>query len=438
MNILLNLSIFLILIALFIILSFRIIKIAKSRNSWIVISVGFLLLLLKLLIDLLYFNKELSTEIYQASNFIAILVILCILTGLILIRNSFKNIHTSEARKVNRLNRYKNIFNSSSDMIFVLDSDNNFIDVNEEACRMLGYNKTELMTMRFSDIKSSKYLNIIHLNKDKIKEAGQYIFESEHVTKEGKIVPVEINAKIIDINKQQYILCIARNISERKEIEKQVLSAIIETEEKERSRFAKDLHDGLGPLLSTIKLYVNELSSDDIEKKEKEDFIKYTNELIDEAVSNTRNISNDLTPQIIDDYGLIKSIDSFCNKINAIHKLEIHFKHANIPEQLDKPIELSIFRIIIELINNTIKHANAQTIKLWLEYSNQKLILNFKDDGIGFDANEAIKKGSSGIGLVNIVNRVNSLKGSCDFLNKQGQGASIKIKIDIENTAAAN
>ena len=413
-------------------------KIAKSRNAWIVISSGIILLFIKLIVDVLYFHNKISQSFYITSNYLSIFTFILVLIGLILILNIFKKIHKSEERKVTRLNRFKTIFNSSSDMIFVLDLDNNFIDVNEEACKMLGYSKTELMTMQFSDIKSSKYLNIIHLNKEKIRKLGQYIFESEHVTKDGKTIPVEINSKLINFNNNQYILCIARNISERKEVEKQILTAIIETEEKERSRFAKDLHDGLGPLLSTIKLYVNELSSDDIEKKEKKDFIKYTNELIDEAVSNTRNISNNLTPQIIADYGLIKSIESFCIKINAIHKLEINFKNSNIPDKLEKSIELTIFRIVIELINNTIKHANAKNIHLWLDYSNHKLILNYKDDGIGFDVNAALQKGSSGIGLVNIVNRVKSLKGTCDFSNKPNQGSSIKIKIDIENSTAQN
>jgi signal transduction histidine kinase len=145
---------------------------------------------------------------------------------------------------------------------------------------------------------------------------------------------------------------------ERKISERRVLNAIIRTEERERKRFAKDMHDGIGPLLSTIKLYMNELISEDVEKKEKEESMDYINKLIDDALSGIRTISNNLTPRVIDEYGLVSAINEFCNSINKTHKLAIDFKSPD-KLNLSNHIEINLFRIINELINNTLRHADA-------------------------------------------------------------------------------
>ncbi len=150
-----------------------------------------------------------------------------------------------------------------------------------------------------------------------------HIFETELLSSAGKLIPVEMSCRLIAIDDKPCITCVARNISERKELEKRVLIATIETEENERSRFAREIHDGLGPLLSTIKLYVNELETSD--KEEREANTQYINQLIDEAVSSARNIANNITPKIITDYGLLRSLEEFCAGINATKLLHIRF-----------------------------------------------------------------------------------------------------------------
>ena len=93
------------------------------------------------------------------------------------------------------------------------------------------------------------------------------------------------------------ILSISRNLIKRKEMERKVLSAVIQTEEKERERFSKDMHDGIGPLLSTVKLYVNELGSPEIGDQEKKEFVIQVNKMLDDAVASIREISNNLMPR---------------------------------------------------------------------------------------------------------------------------------------------
>ncbi|MFQ3579724.1 MAG: PAS domain S-box protein [Bacteroidales bacterium] len=329
--------------------------------------------------------------------------------------------------------QYKILFNNTTDAVFLTDLKGNFVEVNNTACKILGYTQMEFMNMNLNNIRSPKLWSSLPKILERIVNNEEVVYESEHITKQGIVIPVEMKSKLIEIQGYTLIIWTSRNISDRKELQKQVLNAVIETEERERERFAKDLHDGLGPLLSTIKLYINELSSEDTTQDEQADLIKYCNELIDEAVKNTRTISNNLTPHLINKYGMVKAIEAFISKIDIVHKISITFEKINIENEFERPIELTFFRIVTELINNTLKHAKANTITIILEEVNNKLILSYKDDGIGFDPDEALTRSPEGIGLKNIISRVQSIDGSCNFYNNEVQGTYIKIIVPLKN-----
>jgi len=191
------------------------------------------------------------------------------------------------------------------------------------------------------------------------------------------------------------------------------------------------MHDGLGPLLSTIKLYVNELVNDEVDADEKNKMVKYTNELIDEAISSTRTISNNLMPRVIHEYGLEKAVESFCNKVNKTNKINIDFKFSGIDRSLDKNVELILFRVISELINNTLKHAKAKNVAIDLEKNENKIRLHFKDDGVGFDVQNIMNNKSTGMGLKNIISRIRSINGNCSFFSELNKGFKIDIEIDV-------
>jgi len=324
---------------------------------------------------------------------------------------------------------FKTLFNNSSDEIIVSDLDMNIIEVNQVACESLGYSHEEMLKLSLKDLKSERFKYQVTENRESVLKEGSFTFESEHVTKSGQVVPVEIKSRLFEYQGQKAVLSIARTITERKELERKVLSAVITTEERERERFAKDMHDGLGPLLSTIKLYVNELESADTTIEEKENYIKEINIMLDEAVTSTREISNNLMPRIIKEYGLIKAIDSFCQKVNNMHKVDIQLENEGIDERLHRDLQLILFRVISELINNSLKHANAKKISIKLKKNDDKISLAFEDDGIGFDMSKVMNNKQTGIGLKNIISRVKSVNGQCIFKSLEGYG--FKIYIDI-------
>jgi PAS domain S-box-containing protein len=324
---------------------------------------------------------------------------------------------------------FKTLFNNSTDEVIVSDLDGNILEVNQVVCEDLGYTREELLKLKIRDLKPEKFRYHVKENRSETIDKGKHTFESENLTKDGRTVAVEIKSRLFDYRGEKAILSILRTITERKELERKVLSAVIKTEEKERERFSKDMHDGLGPLLSTIKLYVNELNSDDVSSEERESFTNQINEMLDQAVASTREISNNLMPRVIHEYGLITAIESFSQKVNQTGKLDIHFKHSGIDESLDADVQLILFRVISELINNTIKHAQARNINIGLKKEDDHISLAFEDDGVGFNADKVMNNPQTGIGLKSIISRVKSVNGRVIFKSFEGHG--FKIYIDI-------
>lgn len=342
--------------------------------------------------------------------------------------NNVKLKTTKEALKRSEEN-FETIFQNSSDEIFVSDIQGNIIEINEQASKLLGYPRETLLKMNILDIKPLKHAEQFLVYRKTIIKEGGFLFDSEYITKAGDVIPVETNSRVLEFNGETVILSISRNLAKRKEMERKVLSAVIQTEEKERERFSKDMHDGIGPLLSTVKLYVNELGSAEIGVKEKKEFVIQVNKMLDDAVASIREISNNLMPRAIHEYGLITALEAFCQKVNQTGKIHVDFKTTGIESSLDKNVQLILFRVISELLTNTIKHSRAKNAYIQLQKFDDSISLIFTDDGIGFDSNKVMDNRNSGIGLKSIVSRIKSINGNCEIQSAEGSG--FKIIIDI-------
>lgn len=210
--------------------------------------------------------------------------------------------------------------------------------------------------------------------------------------------------------------------------EKQLLATIINTEDKERKRFASDLHDGLGPLLSSIKLYLSGLKN--IKKSQRDEMIDYSNELIDESIKSVRIISNNILPVELTEKGLIPSIISFRNKIQHSTNIDIKIEDKTNKQKLELSNELILYRVIQELINNSIKHSEADKINIVFNSTEKEFLINYKDNGKGFDIEKQLNE-AQGIGLKNIYERIGSLQGNLDFTSAEETGTIVKIKIQV-------
>ncbi|HPE56023.1 MAG TPA: Cache 3/Cache 2 fusion domain-containing protein [Bacteroidales bacterium] len=326
---------------------------------------------------------------------------------------------------------FQTLFNNSSDEIFVIDFDGNFEEVNQVACENLGYTRDEFLKMNVSQIKPENFRSKVGSNIETIRKFGQYRHESENQSKTGRIIPVEMKSRVVDFKGKQMILSISRDISERKEVEEKILSTIIQTEENERKRFAADLHDDLAPILSTVKLYTDLLKKKNFKKIDEEEAVRNIEELVDMAITSTRTISRNIRPNILQDFGLAAAVNDFCSFIKKTESISIEVVTHQYKIQERGIEETVLYQSVKELINNTIRHASAKSIKIELKSFENQVILYYRDDGVGFDLDEAMKQ-HTGLGLNNIVNKIKSVKGTVDINTKPGEGmfliASLKLK----------
>jgi signal transduction histidine kinase len=209
----------------------------------------------------------------------------------------------------------------------------------------------------------------------------------------------------------------------------EVKRALFYGEEKERKRVAQDLHDGMGSLLSTLRLNAESIDLSNKNLGEKEE-IAYQNvlEMIDKACSELRTISHNMMPSSMEHFGLKITIESLIEKINLNEGTNFIFQIFNNEEKIDSQIEINIYRIILELVNNIIKHAKAKEASIQIILENNLLILMAEDDGIGFNyKNQKV----SGIGLLNIKSRTEAMNGKINIDSKESKGTTIIIEIPI-------
>jgi signal transduction histidine kinase len=217
---------------------------------------------------------------------------------------------------------------------------------------------------------------------------------------------------------------------DRMKTERRVLNAIINTEENEKKRFAKDLHDGLGPLLSTVKMSLSALNGK-IKDPAGIEILQNTNHIVNEAISTIKEVSNNLSPHILTNFGLSSAISAFTNKINQTKALEIDFKSNMENKRLDADKEVVIYRAACELINNAILHSGASRIDIDLNKHEKFVTLQFSDNGRGFDTSKLEKEDNKGMGLSNIETRVKSIEGVFILESNPGKGTSALIKVIV-------
>jgi signal transduction histidine kinase len=214
---------------------------------------------------------------------------------------------------------------------------------------------------------------------------------------------------------------------EHEELQRQRFTAVIEAEENERARVAKDLHDGIGQLLSSAKLSLTAvtLPPNDSQGQLLSNSIKVLNQ----ATQEVRSISHNLMPAALMELGLKEALEDMVDKINESKLLNINFNMIGIEDRLQGPVEVAVYRVIQEIINNMIKHSKADQIEINLSGIKNTLHLSISDNGIGFEK-EMITK-SKGLGWKSIFSRIAMLKGNIDVDSHPGKGTNINIQFAI-------
>lgn len=213
------------------------------------------------------------------------------------------------------------------------------------------------------------------------------------------------------------------DITERRILEKKLLDTMVQTEEKEREKFASNLHDEVGPILSSLNLYISMLAESNNENKKKYILPQMKN-LIREAISSIRDISNDLSPHVLLNNNLEKAIKSHLELCKDL--MPVIFKSNLKGKRFSHNVELVFYRIVKELLNNTIKHANATNVYIQLTFDEDSLKLKYSDNGSGF-VPDAVLSTSNGMGMVNIFSRAKTINAQYLINTKPGDGFNFEL-----------
>lgn len=207
--------------------------------------------------------------------------------------------------------------------------------------------------------------------------------------------------------------------------------AVIEAEENERMRIARELHDGVGQYLSAVKLNLSNLQSTlYLTNEQEKKLMNNALTVIDESVKEVRTVSHNMMPGALSEKGLEVAIRDFMNRIIS-EKLSIELDVHLLNTKLDNTIEIIVYRVIQEIVNNIIKHAQASIVNIQLVEHEEELVLMVEDNGVGFDTSNLTNQG---IGIKNIRSRIEFLNGSVDIDSQPKNGTTITIEIPLKKS----
>lgn len=241
-------------------------------------------------------------------------------------------------------------------------------------------------------------------------------------------IAISLALTVVLFNSRRLVEYIDRLIFQKSLTAKRILSTILRTEEKERSRFSKELHDGLGPLLSSAKMSLSALSAGE-QSAQNMEIIDNARVVIDEAIRSLREISNNLSPHVLGEFGLGKGVANFVNRLSGIHSAtKIKYGTNLRGERFDTDVEVILYRVICELVANSLKHAEASEVALEVNYDGKGITLDYNDNGRGFNP---LTDGAAGMGLGNISSRINTLGGKLEIHSARGEGMKARARIEL-------
>ncbi len=329
--------------------------------------------------------------------------------------------------------RYRLLFETNPVPLVIFNTTElRIIDQNRASQNLLGYNKEEVTKLTIKDFRPET----VELNKEELNEIIKKEFDQKTElslkSKSGIIIPCEIKLDRIEYMGVEAILAAVNDLTAIKKAEVLVIQSLIEGADNERTRVAKELHDSIGQSLTAVSLNLNSIEKEThlMGQKAAE---KFDNGLkfLKTAIEESRNIAHNLMPKAIEDFGIILALNSLFNQIEKPSGLKIEF-YENMGEKTrpDIQIELNLYRITQEAINNVIKHSKATEVFVQLMLHSNEIIYTFEDNGVGFDKLNTTT-GRKGIGLKNIHNRAMAMSGHCDIDSAVGQGTTITIVIPI-------
>jgi signal transduction histidine kinase len=232
--------------------------------------------------------------------------------------------------------------------------------------------------------------------------------------------------KLLKTNEEKYQLQLAEEIVRT--------AALLEGQEEERKRFARELHDGIGQMLTGLKLHVEKLRQVPFENDKQRQRVEQLRSLLQDTIQNTRQVAYNLMPSVLSDFGLEAALKLMVEQTVSSSGMSIECRGAGAMVRLTTVQEIGLYRIAQEALNNAVKHSEATDIKVIMQLNSSGIILIVMDDGKGFDRRKMNKRSDHSQihhGLENIRTRVRLLNGTLEIASKVNKGTKIEVKLLI-------
>lgn len=312
----------------------------------------------------------------------------------------------------------------------------------------LAYKKAGDIALAYEALQKSESLKDSLLNiesETKIAEL-QTIYETEKKQKQIELQQAQLSKKNYIITGTILILLLASlsgylyyrryRLRQKNQLQKEIMHqqeiatrAVMEAEESERQRIAKDLHDGVGQMMSAAKMNLSAFESEwRIDNHEQKKSLDKIISLVDESCREVRAVSHHMMPNVLLKKGLASAIGEFLEKIDS-KVLKVHLHTEGLQDRIDSNVEIVLYRVIQECVNNVIKHAQASHLDISIIRDGDGISATIEDNGRGFDPADESK--NEGMGLKNIRTRVEFLKGTVDFDSSPGKGTLVAVHVPL-------
>ena len=345
----------------------------------------------------------------------------------------------AEEQIINEKKLSDSIINSLPGIFYLYDKNGKFLRWNKNFEIISKYNSTEVAAMQPLDFFDDAEKELLKEKIETVFEKGIAEVEAHFFTKDKEKIPYYFNGKLTYIEGKPCLLGTGIDISERKKAvesirsmemeilnqkvqeQKKITRAILKAQETERNYIGRELHDNVNQILAGTKLYLGMAGKND---KKVKDLVKYPLELIDTSINEIRLLtSKNVTP--VRNINLKKLIQALIDNLNKNTTIKTIFNYNITNEIIDDELKLNIYRIVQEQINNIVKHAAAINANISIEAVENVIRVLVTDDGKGFDINNK----REGIGITNMLNRVESFNGKIDIESSPGNGCKIRIEI---------
>jgi PAS domain S-box-containing protein len=312
--------------------------------------------------------------------------------------------------------------------------------VNHAAETLSGYKREEIVGHNFLEFVAAGDLTFGRETfYAKLAEQGETAFEVDVIAKDGRRVPVEVRTRAIYENGVMVgVQGIARDITERKLAQDalQMFSRqLIEAQEDERRRISRELHDQIGQVLTAIKMNLHTVQGVR-QVSEIGCYVKDNLEAVDEALRLVRDLSVDLRPPVLDDFGLVTALCWYVDRYTRRTGLEVDVV-IELPDQnqrFSREVETACFRIAQEALTNIVRHAQPSQVSLQLGKDGNVLLLSIKDDGVGFDLESLRKRAprAATLGLISMQERGHAAGGTLEIESTISRGTEVRFRLNLE------